>query len=137
MNHLSRFLCLTALALAVCACGPKKGGFITAIPSPDFVARSDVVVPELLLTEPSKPYTVVGIVDIRLTRQTHRHYIPSWLKGGGKQLGADAVIPPDANAKRQMQFESADPYAPFFMFDDGKTSIIQGRAIRYVAGGGN
>ena len=128
-----RIATLAVLVLSLVACGGAKRGFaVSMAKTPAYVSRSDDVNPKLLYEAPNQPFIVVGTIEVRADRPKMWKQFASYLRVYAVGLGADAIIPPDKSAKRDVKFESDSPQRAYYLFDDGKNTVVEGRAIRFI-----
>lgn len=119
------------LGLAVLLVSGCKTFTVDVIKSPNFTPRPGTYHVDLLYKEPDEGFEVVGIIEIRASNRVPIQAIAQRLVQMSTKLDADAVIPPDASKTRNLKYDSDNPYRPFYIFDDGNTAIVEGRAIRY------
>lgn len=84
---------------------------------------------------PQSPFVVVGTVEVRTSRPVVMSKLIEELRSVGRRaLHADAVMP--ARQKKRDDGDatsSANPLRRFYVFDDGKTQILEAEAIRFTA----
>ena len=120
-----------ASGLALSGCG--NGMASAVVKSPHYSYRLFRPTPEVLLEKPTKPFTVVGTIQVRTSRPKTAPDLVEELKAKGIELGADAIIPPDPEYARNVKFESMNPYRAYYVFDDGRISVVEGKGIRFGA----
>lgn len=129
-------LVVVCVALASCGSGMTSG----VIRSPDFQKyrpdRHSPATPadriELLTKTPNSAHAVVGTIEIRTSRPKSAEELLAELRRNGRRLEADAVVPPPLEQPRRVAAGARlSPVYPFFVFDDGRTQVIEAQAIRF------
>jgi len=86
--------------------------------------------PALLLTEkPREPYVVAGTIEVRTSRVKSAEDLRAELLRRAESLDADAVIPPSTPASKV--HSSLNPLQRYYVFEDGRTQILEAAAIRF------
>jgi len=137
---LARLLVVASL-LAFAGCG---SGMISGVTrSADFqkyrhkqamwIWEPDVKV-KVLQQPPRKLYAVVGTIEIRTSRPKTSAELRSELRANAELLEADAVIPPTPSQREEVVTRARlNPLQPFYVFDDGRTQILEAQAIRFAS----
>lgn len=85
---------------------------------------------EVLSREPQEKYFVVATVEVRTSRVKSASKLVDAIEDASSGLYADAVIPPSTRPQTSIS-GSVNPLRPYYVFDDGRTQVLEGRVIRY------
>jgi len=80
--------------------------------------------------EPRQPYDVIGTVEVRTSRPKSAEVLREKLVACAERLLPDAILPPTARAPDPRFATSTNQLRPFYVFDDGRTQVLEARAIR-------
>lgn len=87
----------------------------------------------LLEAAPTRPHAVVGSIEIRTTRPKTARDLEDELMDAAHDLVADALVPPEA-APTAVTHSEHNPLRRFYVFDDGRTQVLEAQAILYTKG---
>jgi hypothetical protein len=88
---------------------------------------------QVLQKPPRKLYAVVGTIEIRTSRPKTSVELGTELRECAELLEADAVIPPTPSQAQEVVTRGRlNPLQPFYVFDDGRTQILEAMAIRFA-----
>jgi len=91
--------------------------------------RRQARAPSVLPATPDRPFVVVGTVKLRTSRVTDAKQLRRELSFAAVRLDADAVIPPSTPGAEVQA--SDDALRPFYLSDDGRSQVLEARAIRF------
>jgi hypothetical protein len=86
---------------------------------------------EFFKRPPPREHAVVGTIELRTSRIKSMDALQEELEMLATQLKADALVAPESAARTAVE-GSVNPLRPFYVFDDGRTQILEARAIRYA-----
>ncbi|HEX5659045.1 MAG TPA: hypothetical protein VFX59_17745 [Polyangiales bacterium] len=122
-----------AIAAALPACGSgMTGGVLRARDYGKYLdTRNCFYGMEFFHRPPTREHAVVGTVELRTSRVKNATELQDELESLARELYADALVAPAATPKTSVE-GSVNPLRPFYVFDDGRTQILEARAIRYA-----
>jgi hypothetical protein len=87
--------------------------------------------PTVLQQAPAEPFDIIGTIQLRTSRVVSGGELANELSMAAARLEADAVIPLGPEHPRELKFQSVDPLRVYFVFDDNRSQVLEGQAIRY------